>query len=212
MPLISSERPYITGAAAFVKASVDYVGALCGLVVLSPLLLIAALSVKMDSPGPVIHRRRVLGRGGRPFDAFKLRTMVANADQILASDQRLREAFKTDHKLRADPRVTRVGRFLRRASVDELPQLVNVLRGEMSLVGPRMITPEEADRYGEWQSILLTVKPGITGPWQVSGRGDLAYEERVRLSVQYIRNYSIWRDLQIMLRTLLILLNGRGAY
>lgn len=212
MQPITSQHAGITGAAAFVKATLDYVGALCGLVVLSPLLLIAALIVKMDSPGPVIHRRRVLGRGGRPFDAFKIRTMVANADEVIASDHGLREAFKTGHKLRVDPRVTRVGRFLRRASVDELPQLVNVLRGEMSLVGPRMIAPEEADRYGEWQSILLTVKPGITGPWQVTGRSDIAYEERVRLSIHYIRNYSIWHDLEIMLRTIPTILNGRGAY
>jgi lipopolysaccharide/colanic/teichoic acid biosynthesis glycosyltransferase len=212
MPPISSQRAGITGAAAFLKATLDYVGALCGLVILSPLLLAAALIVRMDSPGPVIYRRRVLGRGGRPFDAFKIRTMVANADEVLASDHRLREAFTRDQKLRADPRVTRVGHLLRRASVDELLQLVNVLRGEMSLVGPRMIAPEEADRYGEWQSILLTVKPGITGPWQVSGRSDIAYEERVRLSIHYIRNYSIWRDLQIMLRTILVILNGKGAY
>jgi len=189
----------------------DYVGASCGLVALSPLLLLAAVLVKADSPGPLIYRRRVLGRGGGTFDAFKIRTMVANADEVLASDRQL-PAFEKSHKLKNDPRMTRVGRLLRRMSVDELPQLVNVLRGEMSLVGPRMIAPEEADRYGEWRSMLLTVKPGITGPWQVSGRGDIPYEERVRLSVQYIADYSIWLDLRIMLRTLFVVVRGGGAY
>ncbi len=212
MPLISPERARVTGASAFFKTTLDYFGAFCALVVLSPLLLLAALLVKLDSPGPAIHRRRVLGRGGKPFDAFKLRTMVANADEVLASDPHLRDAFEKGHKLKADPRVTRVGRFLRRASLDELPQLVNVLRGEMSLVGPRMIAPEEASRYGEWQPILLTLKPGITGPWQVNGRSDIPYDERVRLSMHYIRNYSIWLDLHILLRTVLVVLRGGGAY
>jgi lipopolysaccharide/colanic/teichoic acid biosynthesis glycosyltransferase len=115
-------------------------------------------------------------------------------------------------KARVDPRTTRLGRFLRRTSLDELPQLLNVLRGEMSLVGPRMIAPEETGRYGKWGLNLLTVKPGITGPWQVRGRGELQYEERVRFSMQYIRNYSIWLDLEILLRTVGVVLRGTGAY
>jgi lipopolysaccharide/colanic/teichoic acid biosynthesis glycosyltransferase len=212
VPLFMSDRARIAGAAAFVKAILDYVGAAALLVVLSPLLLLAAVMVKAESPGPVIHRREVLGRGGVTFDAFKIRTMVANADEILASDRQLSDAFEKSYKLRDDPRITRVGRLLRRTSIDEVPQLVNVLRGEMSLVGPRMIAPEEASRYGEWRSVLLTVKPGITGPWQVDGRGDIPYDERVRLSVQYIREYSIWLDLRIMLRTLFVVVRGRGAY
>src|SRR5205823_5129396 len=156
--------------------------------------------VALDSPGPVIYRRRVLGRGGKPFDAFKFRTMVSDADEVLKENADLRKAFTEGFKLRADPRVTRIGRFLRRASVDELPQLFNVLRGEMSLVGPRMIAPEEAERYGKWRLNLLTVKPGMTGPWQVQGRGELAYEQRVRLSMHYIRNHTLWLDLAILLR------------
>jgi lipopolysaccharide/colanic/teichoic acid biosynthesis glycosyltransferase len=119
-----------------------------------------------------------------------------------------RGAFKS----KADPRITRIGRFLRRTSLDELPQLLNVLRGEMSLVGPRMIAPDEATRYGKWQFNLATVKPGITGPWQVRGRGDIPYEERVRLSMHYIRNYSIWLDLEILFRTVFVVLRGKGAY
>jgi lipopolysaccharide/colanic/teichoic acid biosynthesis glycosyltransferase len=154
----------------------------------------------------------VLGVSGRQFDAFKFRTMMVNAERrrreapISFADRRLRL------KSKEDPRITRVGRFLRRTSLDELPQLFNVLRGEMSLVGPRMIAPDERVRYGKWQHNLLTVKPGITGPWQVQGRGDIAYEERVRLSMHYVRNYSVWLDLEILARTVIVVLAGRGAY
>jgi lipopolysaccharide/colanic/teichoic acid biosynthesis glycosyltransferase len=138
--------------------------------------------------------------------------MVVNADEVLANDPELREAFEKGYKLKSDHRVTRVGRLLRRSSLDELPQLINVLRGEMSLVGPRMITPEEATRYGKWQLNLLTVKPGITGPWQINGRSEIPYEDRVRLSMHYIRNYSIWLDLGILIRTILVVVQGKGAY
>ena len=212
VPLMTPQRVRITGVDAVLKTVLDYAGAICALVALSPLLLAIAVLVKLDSPGPALHRRRVLGRAEKPFDALKFRTMLANADQMLASDARLRETFEKGHKLKTDPRVTRAGRILRRASLDELPQLVNVLRGEMSLVGPRMIAPEEAVRYDKWRLNLLTVKPGITGPWQVRGRGDIPYEERVRLSMHYIRNYSIWLDLEILLRTVPVVLRGKGAY
>jgi len=212
VPLITPQRVRITGIDACLKAALDYLGAALGLVLLSPLLLALALLVRLDSPGPALHRRLVLGRGGRRFGAFKFRTMVANADEVLAANPELCAAFRQGHKLKADPRVTRLGRFLRRTSLDELPQLVNVLRGEMSLVGPRMIAPDEVARYGKWQLNLLTVKPGITGPWQVQGRSDLPYEERVRLSMHYIRNYTIWLDLAILLRTVTAVLRGSGAY
>lgn len=212
IPLMTPQRVRITGVDALLKAILDYTGAAVGLVLLSPLLLLIAIIIKLDSPGPVLHRRRVLGRSGRTFDAFKFRTMVVNANEILASSAELRDAFERGYKLKDDPRVTRIGRFLRRASLDELPQLLNVLRGEMSLVGPRMISPDEAVRYGKWQLNLLTVKPGITGPWQVRGRSDIPYDERVRLSTQYIRNYNIWLDLEIILRTIPAVLQSRGAY
>ncbi len=212
VPLMTPRRVRITGADAFLKSILDYLSATLGIVVLSPLLLLITLLVKLDSPGPVLHRRRVLGRSGKPFDAFKFRTMRVDADRLLTADAELRAGFERDQKLKRDPRVTRVGAILRRTSLDELPQLVNVLRGEMSLIGPRMIAPEEAGRYGKWQLNLLTVKPGITGPWQVRGRSDLSYEERVRLSMHYIRNYTIWLDLEILLRTLPVVLQGKGAY
>lgn len=212
MPLMTPQRVRITEVDAFMKMSLDYVGAAIGLLVLSPILLGIAVLVKLDSPGPIFHRRRVLGRGGKPFDAFKFRTMVVNADEVLRNDPDLYEAFIHGYKLKVDPRVTRIGRALRRTSLDELPQLINVLRGEMSLVGPRMISPDEATRYGKWQLNLLTVKPGITGPWQVQGRSEIPYDERVRLSMHYIRNYSIWLDLGILLRTVMVVVRGEGAY
>jgi exopolysaccharide biosynthesis polyprenyl glycosylphosphotransferase len=212
VPLITPERTRITGVDAILKACVDYLGAALLLILLWPVLLLIAVLVRLDSPGPVIYRRRVLGRGGTPFDAFKFRTMVTNAEQILVDNPDLRAEFEAGYKLKLDPRVTRVGEFLRRTSLDELPQLFNVLRGEMSLVGPRMIAPDEAPRYGKWQFNLLTVKPGITGPWQVSGRGDIPYADRVILSMDYIRNYSFWRDVDILLRTLTVVTSAKGAY
>ena len=208
---MTPQRVRITGVDAILKTAVDYVGAACGLAFLWPVLLFVAVLVKLDSPGPILHRRRVLGVGGKPFDAFKFRTMVVHADQILANDADLRQAFEAGYKMQSDPRITHVGRFLRRASLDELPQLFNVLRGEMSLVGPRMVAPDEASRYGQWQLNLLTVKPGITGPWQVRGRNTIPYEERVRLSMQYIRNYSIWLDLALLVRTIPVIVFGKGA-
>ena len=212
IPLMTPHRVRIMGVDALMKAMLDYTGAALGLLLLSPLLAIIALLVKLDSPGPLLHRRRVLGREGRTFDAFKFRTMVVDADAVLAANPTLREAFEMGYKLKSDPRVTRVGAFLRKTSLDELPQLINVLRGEMSLVGPRMIAPDEAVLYGKWRLNLLTVKPGITGPWQVHGRNDIPYGERVRLSMHYIRNYSIWLDLEILLRTIPAVLKARGAY
>jgi exopolysaccharide biosynthesis polyprenyl glycosylphosphotransferase len=212
VPLITPERLRITGVDAVVKTCIDYLAAACGLILLSPFLVGIALLIHFDSPGPVIHRRRVLGVSGTAFDAFKFRTMIEHAErrhaQLPIKFQDRRSTFKSS----CDPRVTRAGRLLRKTSLDELPQLVNVLRGEMSLVGPRMIAPDEQPLYGRWQHNLLTVKPGITGPWQVQGRGDIPYAERVRLSMHYIRNYSLWLDLEILLRTFLVVLRGKGAY
>jgi lipopolysaccharide/colanic/teichoic acid biosynthesis glycosyltransferase len=202
----------ITGMEAVVKDVIDYAGASLALILLSPLLVVIAAVVRIDSPGPIIHRRRVLGLGGRQFDAFKFRTMIVNAERRQRTQPIDFADRRTTFKSRRDPRVTRVGRLLRRTSVDELPQLVNVLRGEMSLVGPRMIAPGEASHYGAWQRQLVTVKPGITGPWQVQGRGDIPYAERVRLSMQYVENYSVWLDVQILLKTVVVVLRGGGAY
>jgi exopolysaccharide biosynthesis polyprenyl glycosylphosphotransferase len=212
VPLMTPQRVRITGLDAILKCVVDYAAALAAVGVLAPVMLMLALLIRLDSPGPILHRRRVLGVSGRAFDAFKFRTMVQDADAVLARDAGLRAEFEGSYKLKHDPRITRIGQFLRTTSLDELPQLFNVLRGEMSLVGPRMIAPDEAARYGKWQLNLLTVKPGITGPWQVQGRGDLPYDQRVRLSMHYIRNHSVWLDLAILLRTIAIVLRRTGAY
>lgn len=204
---------------AFGKRTVDITGALIGLILLFPLYAVTALLVWMDSRGPVVHRRRVLARqtlgdgfSVETFDAFKFRTMRPDADSYLRSCPELYAEYLKEHKLKEDPRVTRLGRFLRRTSIDELPQLVNILRGQMSLVGPRMITPEELERYGIHQSRLLSVKPGLTGLWQVSGRTNVGYDERVRLDMLYIEHRSLTLDIQILMRTVYCVLKGCGAH
>lgn len=180
---------------------------------LLPVFGLIALLIKLDSPGPVFHRRRVLGLGGRPFYALKFRTMYTNGDEILAQYPALKAELATACKLKKDPRVTCIGAILRKLSLDELPQLLNVLFGQMSLVGPRMISPEEVVNYGEYGDELLTVMPGLTGLWQVSGRSNLTYQERILLDMKYIRDYSLSLDLDILfVRTLPAVLKGEGAY
>lgn len=212
VPLVSMNRVRLDTWESAIKSSVDYVGALCLLVVLAPLFLVLAVLIKRDSPGPIFHRRRVVGRSGQTFDAFKFRTMHQNGAAILAEYPELEAELQQNHKLKVDPRVTRVGAALRHTSLDELPQLLNVLLGQMSLVGPRMITLEEMDKYGKWRWNLLTVKPGITGLWQISGRSDVSYEARVRLDMYYIRNYTLWLDFLILWRTFPAVIKRRGAY
>ena len=170
------------------------------------------LLIKFGSPGPVIHKRRVMGLNGKQFYALKFRTMVVNGDEVIARHPELQEELERNHKLKDDPRVTPVGAFLRKYSLDELPQLLNVLKRDMSLVGPRMISPEEVAMYKQFDINLFTVLPGMTGLWQVSGRSDISYDERVRLDMYYIRNWSIWLDLQLLFQTIPAVLKGRGAY
>jgi lipopolysaccharide/colanic/teichoic acid biosynthesis glycosyltransferase len=193
------------------KRAMDIVGAGILLVLSAPIIAVGAAAVAVTSRGPLIHRRRVVGLGGAEFGALKLRTMVADADRILAENPELRAAFEVNYKLECDPRVTPVGRFLRKWSIDELPQLVNVLRGEMSLVGPRMITRAELGKYGPQAARLTTVRPGLSGLWQVSGRQEIDYTDRVRLDLDYIDHWSLARDFAIALRTPAAVLRGRGA-
>ncbi len=211
-PLIEVNQVRLTKVEHFVKMMMDYTLTLSGLFFFAPILVLIAILVKLDSPGPVLYKRRVMGMGGQEFDAFKFRTMRVDGDQILAQYPDLQAKLAIEHKLVDDPRITRVGRFLRRFSLDEIPQLFNVLLGQMSLVGPRMISPPELAAYGQWEMNLLTVKPGLTGLWQISGRSDLAYDDRVKLDMHYIRNYSIWLDVFIIWRTIPAVLRGRGAY
>jgi lipopolysaccharide/colanic/teichoic acid biosynthesis glycosyltransferase len=186
--------------------------AAAGLVVASPLLGMAALAIRLEDGGPVIYRRRVLGLGGSEFDAFKLRTMRTDAHRLLEEDGRLRREYAVGFKLKQDPRVTPVGRFLRRSSIDELPQLVNVLRGQMTLVGPRMVHPPELASFGDLGAEILKVKPGLTGLWQVSGRQDLSFADHLELDRRYLRTRSLWLDVRILLRTVPAVLGAKGAY
>jgi Undecaprenyl-phosphate galactose phosphotransferase WbaP len=186
-----------------------------GLIVL-PFLLVIALLIKIDSRGPVLFGHTRLGKGGKPFTAWKFRSMVANSqevlDELLARDPEARAEWEATHKLKSDPRITRMGRFLRKHSIDEIPQLLNVLRGEMSLIGPRPIVEDEIAMYGHFYKLLSSVKPGMSGLWQVSGRSDTDYSERVALDVYYIQSWSIWLDLHILFRTAGVALGGNGAY
>lgn len=210
-----SQRLLLPGSRV-TKALLDVVlTTLVGLLLL-PLVLIIAVLVKLDSPGPVFYGQKRLGRNGRPFMAWKFRSMVQNADQVLdqyfEANPELQRQWQEDRKLRYDPRITRVGHFLRRTSLDELPQLWNVLRGEMSLVGPRPIVGEEIPRYADTYKLYTRVLPGLTGLWQVSGRNNISYPERVNLDAYYVRNWSVWLDVYILIRTIWVVITADGAY
>lgn len=195
-----------------VKRTIDVVGASVGLLLAAPAVPVAAILIKLDSQGPVFFRQDRVGENGRVFTIYKFRTMVASAEGLLDELVDLDALEEPVFKLKDDPRVTRVGRFLRRWSIDELPQFLNVLQGDMSLVGPR---PEEVRLvrcYNAWHRQRLLVKPGVTGPVQINGRADLTLEERVQLEVDYIRNYSLGRDLRILLRTIPAVIRGNGSY
>jgi exopolysaccharide biosynthesis polyprenyl glycosylphosphotransferase len=212
VPLVEINQVRLSGIDRALKAILDYSLTIPGALILSPILLGIGLAIKLDSPGPIIHRRRVMGVNGRPFDAFKFRSMFVNGDELLDAHPELKDELERNHKLKDDPRVTYVGKILRKMSLDELPQIFNVLRGEMSLVGPRMISPDEIGEYNQWDINLLTVRPGITGLWQVSGRSDVTYEQRVRYDMHYIRNWTIWLDLQLLFQTIPAVIKRRGAY
>ena len=212
VPLVGINQVRLSGIDQAMKMIMDYTLTIPGLILIAPVLLIIALIVKLDSPGPVIHKRRVMGVNGREFYALKFRTMYVNGDEILEVYPGLKDELALNQKLKYDPRVTRIGKVLRKLSLDELPQIINVIKGDMSLVGPRMITCSELDKYSQWDINLLTVRPGITGLWQVSGRSDVSYEERVSYDMSYIRNWSIWLDIQLLLQTIPAVINRRGAY
>lgn len=193
------------------KRTLDVLLAVVALALASPVILLAGLAIKLDSPGPVFFVQERVGEGGKVFRMIKLRTMVQDAEQQLESVIKNSALHGPAFKIPNDPRVTRVGRFLRRWSLDELPQIWNVLRGEMSLVGPRPEEVRVVAQYNDWHRRRLTIRPGLTGPMQVRGRGMLDLDERVRLELDYIENYSIWRDLGILLRTLSAVLSGEGS-
>jgi exopolysaccharide biosynthesis polyprenyl glycosylphosphotransferase len=208
-----SLRPVrLTGTQAVVKRAFDVVVATLGVIIMSPVMALLAIAVKVSSSGPVLYRHTRVGHRGRPFTMLKFRTMREGADEMVDD---LRERHGVEDlmfKLPDDPRVTRVGRFLRKWSLDELPQLFNVIGGEMSLVGPRPPLPREVTRYEDWQFDRLEVPPGISGLWQVSGRSDLSFDDCVRLDLFYIENWSLAYDLYILAKTLPVLISSRGAY
>jgi exopolysaccharide biosynthesis polyprenyl glycosylphosphotransferase len=197
---------------SWIKRAMDLVLIVAGLVLLSPLLLVVAIAIKLDTPGTVFYRQKRLGKNGAAFWMYKFRSMCANADGRLDGLRERNEASGPLFKMRADPRVTRVGRFIRRWSLDELPQLFNVARGEMSLVGPRPPLPSEVEKYQDWQLGRLRAVPGLTGLWQVSGRSEVPFHDMVRLDLHYIRNWSLGLDIEILLRTIPAVLTNRGAY
>jgi lipopolysaccharide/colanic/teichoic acid biosynthesis glycosyltransferase len=205
-------RPTFEGLDFVFKRTFDLVGAALLLIVLSPLLILLALLVKLTSRGPVLHRGMRPGIAERPFACLKFRTMYAGAEQEQEELESRNEKTGAIFKLRDDPRVTPVGRVLRRFSLDELPQLFNVLRGDMSLVGPRPLPVRDFERLEEWHRRRYRVLPGMTGLWQVSGRSDLGFDELVRLDFLYIERWSMFTDLAILLRTIPAVLRRRGAY
>ncbi|MFC7393004.1 sugar transferase [Scopulibacillus cellulosilyticus] len=209
--VLESQKGYM-----FVKRTFDIFGSLFGLVILSPLfLLITLLYLFGEQKGPVFFKQRRLGKGGEIFHIYKFRSMIVNADQKLKENKLLYKKYlENNYKLEPseDPRITNIGRFLRKTSLDELPQLLNVLKGEMSLVGPRPIVIEELEEYSEKKHIFLSVKPGVTGYWQISGRSDVGYPERVDLELYYIYNKNFKFDIKILIKTVVDILRSKGAY
>lgn len=212
VPLIGVRTVSISKGALLVKRLIDVTVAVVGLLLCAPLFGLIALAIRLDSPGPVIFRQTRVGLRGRHFEMYKFRSMHVGAQEQQDMLADLNEADGPIFKIRDDPRLTRVGRFLRRLSLDELPQLVNVLRGEMSLVGPRPPIPAEVEKYQEWHKKRLEAPPGMTGLWQVSGRSRLPFDEMVLLDIYYIENWSLWLDFKILMRTIPKVLLGEGAY
>ncbi|HUV86779.1 MAG TPA: sugar transferase [bacterium] len=212
IPLLRLWRSPLEGWQGYIKRAMDIAGALAGIVLFLPFWLLIIILIKIDSRGPVFYRQGRLGKDGRPFKIFKFRSMVVGADEMLPELADFNEMDGPIFKIKNDPRVTGVGKLLRKFSVDEFPQLLNVLKGDMSLVGPRPPIPEEVEEYERWQMKRLTVPQGVTGLWQVSGRNLLTFEEMVRLDIYYIENWSLWLDLKLLLKTVPVVVLMRGAY
>jgi exopolysaccharide biosynthesis polyprenyl glycosylphosphotransferase len=212
LPLLHVDKPQYRDAAKSRKLALDLIGAAIWLLLLSPLFLVVAVLIKLDSRGPVFYRAERIGLNGKPFTMLKFRTMVVDAEQRRIALLSRNEGAGPLFKMRDDPRVTEAGRWLRRLSIDEAPQLINVLLGDMSLVGPRPPLPSEVASYSGEVYRRLLVRPGITGLWQVSGRSDLSWEDSIRLDLYYVENWSLIQDLMIMWRTMGTVLRGRGAY
>ena len=216
LPVLRMQNNLASQWNRFLKRTFDFVVTLIGLICISPVLLGIAIAIKLSSPGPIVFAHQRLGRNGKHFPCYKFRTMVVNSQEVLedylAKNPEARKEWNENFKLKDDPRVTKIGAFLRKTSLDELPQLWNVLKGDMSLVGPRPIIDAEVQKYGKHIQDFYMVRPGITGLWQVSGRSDTTYEERVQLDSWYVRNWSVWLDIIYLIRTVKIVLTKDGAY
>jgi Undecaprenyl-phosphate galactose phosphotransferase WbaP len=199
-----------------IKRLIDILIVIFGGILILPFLLLIALVIKLNSHGPVLYKHKRIGKDGKNFYAYKFRSMIADAEQklqkIIENDPVLKTEWENTQKLQNDPRITGFGRFLRRTSIDEFPQLINILKGEMSLVGPRPIVDEEIPKYGEDYSRIFSVKPGLTGLWQVSGRSHADYHDRISYDTYYLQNWSVWLDLWIIYKTIGVVFNGKGAY
>ena len=213
---LSAASPKFSKAgSSFLKRAMDIVLSAVAIVFISPLLLCIAVLLKIKDPGPIFFAQNRIGRDGREFRCLKFRTMVVDAqerlDALLTSDPVAAQEWRMSQKLKDDPRVTPLGDFLRRSSLDELPQLFNIFKGEMSIVGPRPIVRNEAARYGDMYDFYLSTRPGLTGLWQISGRSDTSYDERVNLDVTYVRDWSVTTDIKIMAMTVPAVLFSKGA-
>jgi Undecaprenyl-phosphate galactose phosphotransferase WbaP len=199
-----------------IKRFMDLAIVIFGGIIILPFLLLVALLIKISSPGPVLYTHKRLGMNGKHFCLYKFRSMVADSEErlknILESDPEIKNEWDKTHKLQNDPRITWIGRFIRRTSIDEFPQLINILKGEMSLVGPRPIVDDEVKKYGEDYNRVFSIKPGLTGLWQVSGRSDTNYSERVAYDTYYLQSWSGWLDLWVLFKTFGAVLKGKGAY
>lgn len=225
IPIVEIKLTPLDGWGRILKRVFDVVGSIIGLILLSPLFAVIAISIKLRDPGPVFYRHRRLSRIGKELFMFKFRSMSHKFStsskfkgktpeeifEILGRPELAKE-FKISQKVQNDPRISQIGRFLRSSSLDELPQLLNVLKGDMSLVGPRPVVPVELERYGDFGASFLALKPGITGLWQVSGRNDISYDERVKLDIFYVEHWSLWLDMKILFKTVLVILGRQGAY
>ncbi|WP_190317059.1 sugar transferase [Thermoanaerobacterium thermosaccharolyticum] len=216
MPILKLKEVFIGGSEGHVKRLIDFILSFVAIIILSPLFIILAVLIKIDSKGPVFFVQDRIGLNGKLFKAYKFRTMILNAEEILLKwleeNPDIRDEYLINHKLKDDPRVTRVGKFLRKTSLDELPQLFNVLKGDMSLVGPRPYLVRELNDVSSYAKYLWRVPPGITGLWQISGRNDVDFEGRLKMDMQYISNWNIWLDLNILFKTIPAVLKKDGAY
>jgi exopolysaccharide biosynthesis polyprenyl glycosylphosphotransferase len=225
IPVVEIKLTPLDGWGRILKRAFDVSGSFIGIILLSPVFAVIAIIIKLRDPGPVFYRHRRLSRTGRELYMFKFRSM----SQKFSTDPKfkgkspeevfdvlgrpeLAEEFKVAQKVQDDPRISQIGRFLRSSSLDELPQLLNVFKGDMSLVGPRPVVPVELERYGDFGASFLALKPGITGLWQISGRNDISYDERVKLDIFYVEHWSLWLDMKILTKTVLVILGRKGAY